>query len=134
MGSADDSSRAGGDRREELLEPSVDATRRTHLASERTYLAWLRSGLTSLAVAIGVGKVVPDLVSGPAWPFALLGVGFAILGIVFCALGIRRQLSVERSLREGRFVPLGATAVVALGLFIIALAAVTTVVVVAGAT
>jgi len=31
----------------------VEATRRTHLASERTCLAWWRTGLTSLTVGIG---------------------------------------------------------------------------------
>ena len=35
---------------------AVDATRRTHLASERTYLAWWRTGLTSLTVGIGAGQ------------------------------------------------------------------------------
>ena len=39
----------------------VDATRRTYLASERTELAWWRTGLTALAVALGVGRVVPGL-------------------------------------------------------------------------
>ena len=29
-----------------------DATRRTRLANERTYLAWWRTGLTSLAVSL----------------------------------------------------------------------------------
>ena len=36
-----------------------DATRRTRLANERTYLAWWRTGLTSLAVGLGAGKLVP---------------------------------------------------------------------------
>ena len=43
-----------------------DASRRTWLAAERTVLAWLRTGLTATAVALGVGKVVPDLRSGGA--------------------------------------------------------------------
>jgi putative membrane protein len=38
-----------------------DATRRTRLASERTYLAWWRTGLTTLAVSVGTGKIVPEL-------------------------------------------------------------------------
>ena len=31
----------------------ADATRRTRLANERTFLAWLRGGLTSIAVGVG---------------------------------------------------------------------------------
>ena len=44
-----------------MREPGVeDATRRTRLANERTYLAWWRTGLTALAVGIGIGKLVPE--------------------------------------------------------------------------
>ena len=32
---------------------TADALRRTRLANERTYLAWWRSALTALAVAVG---------------------------------------------------------------------------------
>jgi len=48
----------------ERYEDVVDATRRTRLASERTYLAWWRSALAAIAVALGVGKVVPELTGG----------------------------------------------------------------------
>ncbi len=41
-----------------------DATRRTHLANERTYLAWWRTGLAALAVSLGAGKLVPPLTPG----------------------------------------------------------------------
>jgi inner membrane protein YidH len=39
----------------------VDARRRTYLAGERTQLAWWRTSLTALGVALGVGGVVPEL-------------------------------------------------------------------------
>ena len=39
----------------------VDATRRTRLANERTYLAWWRGGLTALAVAFGIGALLPKV-------------------------------------------------------------------------
>ena len=38
-----------------------DATRRTRLAAERTYLAWWRSALGAFAVALAAGKLVPAL-------------------------------------------------------------------------
>ena len=48
----------------------ADATRRTLLASERSELAWWRTGLTALAVALGVGRVVPELNrSAVRWPY-----------------------------------------------------------------
>ena len=56
---------------------AVDATRRTDLASERTELAWWRTGPAALALAVGVGRVVPGLDPGAThWPYALVGIGF----------------------------------------------------------
>lgn len=89
-----------------VVEQSADASRRTHLANERTYLAWLRSGLAALAVAIATGGVVPDLISGPGWPFLALGVAFALLGVMLIAFGFVRQHQVERALAHGEYSPL----------------------------
>jgi inner membrane protein YidH len=82
----------------------VDASRRTYLAGERTQLAWWRTGLTALAVALGVGRVVPEL-SGSAlrWPYVITGVGFALWGIFTIAYGTAEREAMERALREGRF-------------------------------
>jgi putative membrane protein len=89
----------------------VDATRRTRLANERTYLAWLRSALTALAVAVGAGKIVPNVADVTPWPFELVGAGFAALGVVFVIGGTRRFLQVESALRKGGFTPLSVTEV-----------------------
>jgi putative membrane protein len=83
---------------------TVDATRRTHLASERTELAWWRTGLTALAVALAVGKVIPGLdQESTRWPYELVGVGFAAYGVAVFAYGSHRRNAVERALTEGRF-------------------------------
>ena len=37
---------------------------RSHLAGERTLLAWWRSGLAALAVSLAVGRVIPALIDG----------------------------------------------------------------------
>ncbi len=82
----------------------VDATRRTYLASERTELAWWRTGLTALAVALGVGSVVPGLGEGTTeWPYQLVGALFALYGVAVIAYGSQRRSAVERALTEGRF-------------------------------
>jgi len=83
---------------------AVDATRRTLLASERTELAWWRTGLTALAVALAVGRIVPGLDgSSDRWPYAAAGVCFALYGIAVIAYGSVRRGTVERALAEGRF-------------------------------
>jgi putative membrane protein len=90
-----------------MREPGVeDATRRTRLANERTYLAWWRTGLTSLAVCVGVGRLVPSIASGTHWPYEVLGVGYGILGVAFIAAGYLRTRDVERALERGTFAPL----------------------------
>jgi putative membrane protein len=84
----------------------VDATRRTRLANERTFLAWWRSGLTAFAVAIGAGKLVPAVADDvDAWPYELLGAGFAFLGVAFVGYGWVRQRAVDRALAAGSYAP-----------------------------
>ncbi len=87
--------------RRELIE---DATRRTHLANERTQLAWWRTGLTALAVALAIGRVVPELGGSPTrWPYTLVGAGFAIYGVGLVLYGNARSRQVMQALRSGRY-------------------------------
>ena len=91
----------------------VDATRRTRLANERTFLAWWRSGLTAFAVAIGAGKLVPAVADDvDPWPYELLGAGFAILGVAFVGYGWVRHRAVDRALAAGSYAPPSGLAVV----------------------
>lgn len=86
------------------MNETVDASRRTHLASERTELAWWRTGLTALAVALAVGRVIPGLDPGvERWPYEAVGVCFAIYGVAVLAYGSHRRRTVEKALAKGRF-------------------------------
>jgi putative membrane protein len=89
---------------ERPLDPR-DYSRRTLLAVERTYLAWWRTGLTALAVALATARVVPGLTKkvSAQWPYTVLGVGFALLGMVCIAYGEKRRRSVSRAVRRGEF-------------------------------
>ena len=83
-----------------------DATRRTRLANERTYLAWWRTGLTAIAVSLAAGKVVPQLAdTNSTWPYELIGAGFALIGIACIAYALIRERQVESALMRGEFVP-----------------------------
>jgi putative membrane protein len=83
-----------------------DATRRTRLANERTYLAWWRTGLTAVAVGFGAGRLVPELSDGASWPFEAVGVAFALVGVAFVAFGYRRQKDVDEALARGEYASL----------------------------
>ena len=81
-----------------------DPTRRTYLAEERTLLAWWRSGLAALAVALAVGRLLPALLDErSSTGFIALGAGFALVGVALILLGALRHRAVERALAEGRF-------------------------------
>jgi putative membrane protein len=111
-----------------------DASRRTWLASERTVLAWLRTGLTATAVALAVGKVVPDLkAGGTEWPFVVLGAGYGLLGVVIVLYGLWRGREVDRAIRAGRYVPMDARAMWLIGALTIGMGLLATIVIVADA-
>ena len=72
-----------------------DEGRRTDLAVERTQLAWWRTGLTGLAVAIGVGRLVPELSdSERTWPYVVAGILFALYGLALFLQGTARGRSM----------------------------------------
>lgn len=119
---------------EHAFDQDGDASRRTWLASERTVLAWLRTGLTATAVALGVGKVVPDLrAGGTEWPFVILGAGYGVLGVAIVLYGLWRGREVDRAIREGRYLPLDSRAMWLVGALAIALGLLAVIVIVADA-
>ena len=91
---------------EEPFDEARDATRRTRLANERTYLAWWRTGLTSLAVSFGAGRLLPELSKGTAWPYEVIGIAFAVVGVAFIVQGYLRQRRIDDALDQGRYAPL----------------------------
>ena len=81
-----------------------DPSRRTYLAEERTLLAWWRSGLAALAVALAVGRLLPALLDERNTAgFVALGAGFALVGVVLILMGGLRHRAVEHALAHGRF-------------------------------
>lgn len=89
---------------------SGDALRRTRLANERTYLAWWRTGMTAIAVALASGKLIPLLTTGSVWPFEVLGTAFGLTGIALMAFAYVRQRRVEEAVVRGDYAAFDARA------------------------
>jgi putative membrane protein len=107
------------------VDEGTDATRRTRLANERTYLAWWRTGLTSFAVSLGVGKIVPVLSNAEEWPYQVLGAGFALLGILCVGYGFRRERAVEAAIERGDYAAADSRATFGLTAFALVLGVIT---------
>ena len=74
-----------------------DAPRRTHLAAERTWLAWWRTGLAAAGAAIGIGRFLPELIDGTTWP-VVLGAGYGVLALGLMGAAAVRQARVRDAL------------------------------------
>jgi putative membrane protein len=85
------------------VDEAGDATRRTRLANERTYLAWWRTALTAFAVSIGAGKLVPELASGGTWAYTAIGISFAVVGVFCSVYAFWRYREVEDAISRGGF-------------------------------
>lgn len=110
----------------------MDASRRTYLAEERTLLAWWRSGLAALAVALAVGRLLPALVDADSsMPFVALGAAYAMLGLGMVVFGSVRERIVARAFAEGRFAPLPSGVVLGLTAYLAVLAVATVALVIA---
>lgn len=103
----------------------ADPTRRTYLAQERTLLAWWRTALGTMGVAVAIGAILPKLAHLPKAPYVGLGAGYAALSLWFVLLGAYRQWSGERALARRRYQGLGRGMVTALSVYMTALVAAT---------
>ncbi len=92
----------------------IETSRRTYMAEERTFLAWLRSGLAALAVSLAVGRLLPVLLDTQAGPYTVLGIGFGLYGMFLMFYGPIRHRDVRRALARGAFAPLPTSVVWAL--------------------
>jgi uncharacterized membrane protein YidH (DUF202 family) len=80
-----------------------DATRRTRLATERTYLAWWRTGFAAFAVSVASGRLVPAIAGGPQDLYSLAGVLFAVIGLILVAYGRWRAKEVDEAVSAGSY-------------------------------
>jgi putative membrane protein len=73
------------------------------LANERTYLAWLRTGLALVAVGVAAERILPA--EGIIWARQSIGVSLILAGVLTAGLARRRWREVDRAVRAGRPIP-----------------------------
>ena len=105
------------------------APRRTGMAAERTYLAWLRTGLGALGLSLAVGRLIPALISESRVPFAVLGVGYGLFGVFLIAYALYNTRSVRTALAHDAPLPDDSWAIIVTTVFALALAVFTIVLV-----
>jgi uncharacterized membrane protein YidH (DUF202 family) len=105
----------------------ADPTRRTYLAQERTLLAWWRTGLGTIAVAVAIGRLLPAVARAPKVPFLWIGAGFGVLALAMIVFGSLRQRQVVRALADGEYADLNPAVVLAMTVLMVVLTVATVV-------
>lgn len=90
-------------RRPPLRTVGTDPDYRFTLANERTFLAWLRTGLAFLAGAVALASLVHDF--GPRSVRIALTASLLLLSIIVTIGAYVRWDRAERALRESRSLP-----------------------------
>ncbi len=71
------------------------------MAAERTYFAWLRTGLQAIGVSLAVGRVIPALIDTSNVAYVLLGLGYGVLGGFLVCYALVRARQLETAPRHG---------------------------------
>lgn len=74
------------------------AYERTLLANDRTFSAWVRTGLTTIAVGFGVTRLLTEV--QPAWLIPSLGVLFVLVGGCIFFMGYWTHQKTLRKLAD----------------------------------
>lgn len=91
--------------------PNTGSTARDHLANERTYLAWLRTGISVSSLGIAIAKFAPQRGGRAVAAGAIL----LLAGLLVAAYGTWRYRNIGRQLDAGLFTPAGLAVTVTAG-------------------
>ena len=80
-----------------------------YLAAERTFLAWIRTGLALMGVGFAIARFAlflrqlrGDAQTGPS---VYVGVAVVVLGVLVLVVSVGQHLQLIRQLREGSWKP-----------------------------
>ena len=74
------------------------ADERTRMAAERTFAAWLRTGLTLVAGGLATARLLTSI--EPGWLVRAMGVILIVLGGTIFALGFRTYRELSKEMKE----------------------------------
>jgi putative membrane protein len=89
---------------------------RDHLANERTFLAWIRTGVAGVAFGFAIGRFAVAIrqwmqIQGRVGPSTGLSVWFGaatmIAGVLICVAGLFRYRRTREQIESGNFQPAG---------------------------
>lgn len=83
----------------------ADSRARTHLANERTFLAWLRTGLSLVAVGLGAAGLLPQGLVPNVHLVTFTSVTLVIVGTLMVVFGSYRFIRAHQDIERGRYVP-----------------------------
>lgn len=73
------------------------------LANERTFLAWIRTGLALIAGGIAIRIFVSD--TEVNWALAIAAIGITVLGGLVTILSYRHWIAVQKAMENGDPMP-----------------------------
>jgi putative membrane protein len=101
---------------------------RDHLANERTYLSWMRSGIALLGFGVLIVRIRilrPPLAPQPPGNGWKLGLAFSVVGLLSLALATWHYFQVRYDIEEDiydppdRYVALSSLVLISLGAFVV---------------
>lgn len=81
---------------------------RDHLANERTYLSWMRSGISLLGFGVLIVRIRvlrPPLAPQPPGQGWKLGVSFSVVGLLMVALSCLHYFGVRNDIEDDHYEP-----------------------------
>ena len=86
------------------------------MAAERTYLAWWRTALATVALAVAVGRLLPEVIGARStWPYVVVGGAWGLLAVAIAVYAPVRQWHLRRAIENGGYAHPHSAALVALG-------------------
>jgi putative membrane protein len=93
----------GREQHELAVERTLEARRRTHLANERTYAAWIRTALALIGLGVGIAGYFHLVGDRRGRIFVVVGVTFVGAGAVMAALSTYVYRKTYHSIERGEY-------------------------------